>query len=169
VKDASALPDSFYEHMDGKSVVARLRWPSAPSQMQIVLLLAAPPLLCLAGVLAWRRFFPDEGQRLRQHRLCAAPRALAQLRSAPASALEVVRRYLHERFDFAVVDPTPAEVFVFLKRRGFALALCKESQAFFQACDAARYTMDSFQEPTPLADVAARVIQALDGDPCARV
>jgi len=78
-----------------------------------------------------------------------------------------VRRYLHERFDFAVTDPTPADVVAFLKRRGFAKECCARALAFFRQCDAFRFTKPEIDAKSLIAE-ASQLIQALEADPCAR-
>jgi hypothetical protein len=131
-------------------------------------LIALPPLTCLFSVIAWRRFFPDQTQQAIQYRAASAVRALAQLQAGGVFPWDVVRKYLRERFDFPVEDPTPAEVAAFLKRRGFALALCEQGRTFWQGCDAARYTSGLVYETKQLVHAAAGLIQDLETDPCAR-
>jgi hypothetical protein len=74
---------------------------------------------------------------------------------------------LQERLDFPVEDSTPVEVYSFLKRRGVALGLCSQCQALFQASDAERFTAHAPGDPQ-LAETAARLIRALEEDPCVR-
>ena len=78
----------------------------------------------------------------------------------------MLRRYLRERFDLAVDEPTPADVAAFLKRRGFAKDLCGQVQTFLHVCDAIIYA--SSPNPAQLSDDAVRLIRALEADPCAR-
>lgn len=78
----------------------------------------------------------------------------------------LVGRYLHERYDFAVADATPAEVAQFLERRGFAMTVCEMARAFFASSDAVRFA-ESGARPE-LSDQAARLIRAMEADPCAR-
>jgi hypothetical protein len=159
----SAVPSSFFT-LTNTQDLGRAGSSFALSGMQVVWLLILPPLLCVAGAWAWRHWFPDEFERARQYRLGSAARALAALQTSSANAQDAVCRYLQDRLDFPVVDPTPVEVFVFLKRRGIALPLCSQGRSFFQACDAARY---SATPATPqLAESARRLIRALEADPC---
>jgi hypothetical protein len=164
----SAAPDSFFEHVDAKHVLARSPAPISISGVQLSCLIALPPLACLFSVIAWRRYFPDETQREIQHRAASAARALAQLQTGSVPAWDVVQRYLRDRFDFPIEDPTPSEVSAFLKRNGFALALCEKSQTFLQACDAARYASGAVSESKQLLRAGACLIQDLETDPCAR-
>jgi hypothetical protein len=162
--DLSVVPDSFYSITESRDVLTRSGPFIVLSGPSWALLLILPPVVCVAGVFAWRRLFPHEAEQARQYRLASASRAVAQLQAGKVAASVIVSGYLSDRFDFAVEDPTPAEVFSFLKRRGFALVRCAQAQAFFQACDAARYTAAAAPVPR---DEAVRLIQALEADPCA--
>jgi hypothetical protein len=164
----SAAPDSFFEHVETANVLARSSAPLSVSDLQLALIIALPPLACLVSVVAWRRYFPDETRRVIQIRGGAAVRALELVQAGSVSAWDAMRNYLHERFDFSIEDPTPAEISAFLKRRGFDLALCAQSQKFMQACDSGRFAAGADTEPEQLAGDAARLIQSLEADPCAR-
>ncbi len=164
----SAAPDSFFQYVESRHVLARAPAPFSISLLHLTWLIALPPLACLLSVIAWRRFFPDQTQRAIQYRAASAVRALAQLQAGGVFPWDVVRKYLRERFDFPVEDPTPSEVSAFLKRRGFALVLCEQSRTFWQACDAARYTSGAVSESKQLLHAAAGLIQDLETDPCAR-
>jgi hypothetical protein len=167
--DVRAVPESFYVCAESSAVLARSTPGFPPTGFQLALLLTAPPVACLVAGFAWRRFFPDEIRRARRQRGAAARRAHGQLQAGGATAWDVVRRYLHERFDFPASDPTPTETAGFLKRRGFAKELCEQTRAFFQACDAERFTTGAESNRKHLADAAVRLIEALEADPCARV
>ena len=166
--DPRIAPDSFYQYVEAKNVLEGSMRPSAISTFQIVLLVSIPPLACLIGVIVWQRCFPDESQRARQHRTTSAQRALAHLQAGNGSVWEMMRRYLHERFDFSIPDPTPVDVALFLKRRGFAKPLCDQARKFFAACDALRFTSSELAESKQLKDEAVHLIEALEADPCAR-
>jgi hypothetical protein len=163
VRDTT-VPDSFYERASSDDVMQSQK----PIQLNLYLTvawLAPPPLLCVVAVWAYRRYRLDPHELARRQRSEAASRAIAQLGSQPA--WEVVERYLRERFDFAVLDATPAEVATFLNRRGFAKALCGQSRAFFETCDAVRFTRTHVPNEG-LVNEAERLIHALEADPCAR-
>ncbi len=81
-------------------------------------------------------------------------------------AWTVLGRYLHERFDFAVDEPTPGDVAAFLKRHGFAKEVYGQGQAFFRECDAVVYASGPI--PARLTEDAVCLIHALEADPCAR-
>ena len=163
-----AEPDSFYRCAEIGSVLTEPAAPIPLSDAQLAYILAATPLACLVGAMAWRRYRPDEGGRQQRQRSRAANLALAQLQAGTDTAWSAIRLYLQERFAFPVSDPTPADVAAFLKRRGFAKDLCTQCGAFFQACDAVRFTTGASPQATQLTDEAARLIHALEGDPCAR-
>jgi len=161
-----SAPDSFYRWTDGPGLLSRT--PPSPnlSVIHLAWFLAVPPLVCLLGVWARRRYFPDDVVRLQRQRSIAAKRALAQLQAGPDPAWIVLGRYLRERFDLAVDDPTPADVAAFLRRRGFAKQVCAACLAYFHARDAVVYASASI--PPHLSEEAARLIRALEADPCAR-
>ena len=165
--DVLAAPASFYQQAESSRVLAGST-SFAISRTQLVLFLTLTPLACLIGALAWRRCFPDEARRARRHRDSSAARAFGLLQSANVPAWDVMRRYLRERFDFPARDATPADVAMFLKRRGFAKLLCEQARAFFHASDGARFSVGVIIEHQPLAADAVHLIQALEADPCAR-
>jgi hypothetical protein len=161
------VPASFYRQAD-PSRVLETPYALAISNTQLALFLAVPPFACLLGAIAWRRFFPDEIRRARQHRDSSATRAIKQLRANNGAAWDIVQHYLRERFDFPAEDATPTEVATFLKRRGFAIAVGEQARAFFEECDAVRFNAGTSVAQLPFADDAVRLIEALEADPCAR-
>jgi hypothetical protein len=165
--DVRTAPDSFYQYIDAKNVLDRSARLFTISGFQLAMLIALPPLICLLGALAWRRCFPSEAQRARLYRMGSAQRALAQRQAANTSVWQTMCDYLRERFDFSIVDPTPAEVALFLKRRGFARPLCDQVRTFFAACDAIRFTPSGPAEAQHLRQEVTRLILALEADPCA--
>jgi hypothetical protein len=161
-----AAPASFYEVLSvdvHDSVV-----PISIAAWQVALFLVLPPILCVAVVFGYRRAFPSASARSQRFRSEAARRALVQLERRSGPAWTVVACYLHERFGFAAADATPAEVAAFLQRRGFARPLIKQARAFFQDCDAVRFTPEVGAEMKRLPEDAACLIQSLEADPCAR-
>lgn len=160
-----AVPESFYE----RASVADVGRSTPLYGLDVNRLIAWLALTPIAGVFAvwvYRRIHPGQNERARQHHNQAFQRALAQLMTAPA--WNVVASYLRERFEFAALDATPAEVAAFLKRRGFALSLCRQGRAFIEACDAVRFTQGEIGA-SRLAEDAERLIRALEADPCTRV
>jgi hypothetical protein len=113
-------------------------------------------------------FWPDGSRNKNRLRNEAARHALAALHGGRESPWSVVCRYLRERLDFPAVEPTPREVARFLKRRGFALERCAQSEAFLQACDAVQFTGGSAVAAKSLAEEAATLIESLEADPCVR-
>lgn len=183
--DVPAAPESFYAS-SGKDVLAAPPTWTAPGFLEIGLFLGITPAFCVFGAIAYRRLWPDEPSVARHFRASAAQRAHACLRQGEA-AWRVVQRYLSERLDFAAVDATPDEVAAFLRRLGFALTLCEEARGLLRMCDVLRYSVDSSPwDTTPivsqlgpttrlesyptsrLAEDAARLIDALETDPCMR-
>jgi hypothetical protein len=163
-----AAPESLYAVTTSPDILAHGEPSLRLTGLPFVLVVGLPPLACFFAVMLWRRFFPDEIRRAREHRHGAARRALRALEADGGNAWDIVCRYLQERLDFPVEDPTPAEVFGFLKRRGFTIAVCDQGRAFFDACDSLRYTTNASADVKELAVDAGRLIHALEADPCAR-
>ncbi|MBI2808366.1 MAG: hypothetical protein HYX68_25545 [Planctomycetes bacterium] len=156
-----STPASFYSIADARRVMAQPRkW--SPSGRQISVLLALPPLFCLAGVFLWRRTFSHAEGRARQLRRIEARQLISRL-MVNTAPWKLVREYLADR-GFAAIDATPVEVAAFLKRRGFARAVCEQARAFFEQCDAERFSPN---KPAPhVSEEAIRLLEALEADPC---
>jgi hypothetical protein len=138
-----------------------------PSAFLMTLVLVLPPLACFVIFVAWRHYFPDaDHERIRVRRQAAA-RALAALQLKGDFAWLVLRQYLEDRFDFGIDDPTPEDAAHFLKRRGFARECSARVAAFLQRCDSVRFAQGSLDAKS-LTDEAARLIDMLEADPCAR-
>jgi hypothetical protein len=132
----------------------------------VVLVIAAPPLLCLAGVAAWQRLFPDAATRAHLRRSRAFRQAARQLsRLGPRARAEAVAavlvRYLRARIDLATAEPTPAEVLRALTKVGVDSEAARSTEHFFRACDAARFTPGGGL-PNGLPAEAVAVLQALE-------
>lgn len=167
IEAAMEAPDSFWR-IDPSRAALEQQSPSVSlSLVSIVAAVLTPPVVCMLIFVVWTRLRPDETRRRKHQRRSAAQRALAALKSNRTISWMAVCKYLHERFEFAVDDPTPEDVWTFLKRRGFLITNCDAGRAFFQQCDLLRFAQDA-PETTPLNDEAARLIEALEGDPCAR-
>jgi hypothetical protein len=159
-----AVPESFYARA-GRDEVLGLTPRYELDVNRCIAWLVFPPLFGWFTIWLYGRVRPDRKELTRRHQKGAAKRALARL--ATASPWNVVASYLQERLDFPALDAAPKEVADFLTRRGFARSLCRQSQAFFEACDSARFT-DSFGAMRCLSQEAARLIDALEADPCVR-
>ena len=162
-----AVPDRFYHSV---SIDDLRTGPPAPLSFAMVptaALLGGVPLACIVGAVIWRRCCPDEAERRKRKRQRAAQNARLALRKGAMPAWEIVHEYLHDRFDFALEEPTPAEAARHLLRLGFAKELCGQCKTLLQACDALRYGASTPGDKNPNADVD-RLIAALEADPCAR-
>jgi hypothetical protein len=162
VVDIEVAPQSFYMRASSQEVLR-----STPvyelNGYRLAAWLALPPILGVFTTWAYRRSRPGRQELARRYQNEAAKRALTLL--AAGSPWNVVTSYLRERFDFSALDGTPIEVEKFLKRRGFTLSLCRQSRAFFEACDTVRFTQ-SFAEADRLIKEAECLIHALEADPC---
>jgi hypothetical protein len=158
-------PTSFYELEP-----TELRPP--PDRFRVLTLsgiLLVPPLIAFLIVMVWRRLSPCEETQAKYQQGRAARRALRQLRDVSSGAAppwEIVRDYLCERLGYRAMEPTPAEVRQFLRRRGVAKQLCQECEEFFQGCDAVRFVTVA-EEPHSLRARAVRLIDTLEADQCA--
>jgi hypothetical protein len=177
VKAASSpvvLPDHFYHLVEGVAVLRRDRPPALPGPVVLAGLLLLPPVLCAGWYWAWWRRYPDAARRTWQRRSRAARHALRALHSAsPASArataqhaAAVLAAFLRERLDFPAVEPTPAEAAGHLRRAGFPEAVAAQAAEFFARCDAARFAPDPGPGGDDVATAAARLIQAVEAEPC---
>ncbi len=78
----------------------------------------------------------------------------------------VLGRYLRERLDFPAVEPTPADVRRFVRRRGASRPMADKLAAFLDACDKARFAGPGRDGAAALRDEAGRLIHALEDDLC---
>lgn len=160
-------PDSFYR-VDETEAVLRNVGATLPSLASgYLLVLIAPPLVCLVGVAAYRRWFTIQNRRNAHQRSSASQRARTRLLGGDTAPWAVVCQYLVDRFDFSVVEPTPDDVAAWLQRRGFAKERCAAGREFFEVCDAARFDLTP-ADAKPLTEKAIRLIEALEADPCVR-
>jgi hypothetical protein len=144
-----------------------------PSPLTLGLLILLPPVLCAAWYLIWRRVYPDALKIAGRRRSRAAREALSLLRkgrrAAPLDqarrAAEAVSRYLQQRLDLPVSEPTPAEVHGHLCTCGVAKTLVAETTAFLHRCDDTRYDPAAPARPG-LTEEATRIILALEAATC---
>jgi hypothetical protein len=171
------VPERLYQLATGDALLAREDpWPYWNPPLLIALGFGIP-IASWLGVSFWQWMFPDSLRRLQRRRSLAARRAVRELgqskNACSASSLAgILARYLRQRLDFPAVEPTPAEVARFLRRRGVLAAAAQQWADLFRSLDEARYTpanvVDSM--PPPEGDLwtthAANLIHALEADPC---
>ncbi len=112
-----AGPEVLFSSAPAPAVTAAQGPWAPPGPWAVGALLSAPPLLCLAWYLGWRRLYPAAARLNQRRRSLAARRALQALRGAErlpplqraARIAAVVAEYLRTRFDAAAEEPTPAE------------------------------------------------------------
>ena len=163
--DGLAFPDSFYR-VESAGVLNCAAAPFSLSGLAAMLFLGGVPVTCLVGALVWRRCVPDSQQVHARQRDAAALRALGRLENGEPAG-QVVCQYLRERLDFPLDEPTPMEIAAFLDRRGCTKELCRQVHSFFQAGDAMRFGSGATSKRQD--EEVQRLIQALEGDPCARI
>jgi hypothetical protein len=168
-------PVSAYQLATGPGLLARESPWELPGPVALALLALAPPLLCAAWYVAWRRLYPDAARLARRRRSRAAGQALQALRRGrrltPGQqadlAARVVAEYVRHRFDLTPVEPTPDEIADRLKRAGCSSGLIERAAGFFRACDAARFLPDAAEAGGSLPDEAGRLILAVEDEPWA--
>src|SRR5262249_6082267 len=148
-------PDRLYQLAAGPEVLRRDRDFALPRPAVMLLLLLAPPVLCGGWYWVWRLRNPDGLRLARQRRSRAGSQALASLqllaRSDRAGVQEmaaIVTTYLQDRLDFPVFEPTPAEVLAHLEHAGYTATVGAQAAAWFQACDAARFSGEHARKQT---------------------
>jgi len=163
----TSAPDSFYR-VDETKAVLRNGGATLPSfAVGYLLILVVPPLVCLGGAAAYRRWFTKQSRRDAHQRSSACQRARTRLLGGDAAPWAVVCQYFVDRFDFSIIEPTPDDVAAWLQRRGFAKERCAAGRNFFEVCDAARFDWMP-TDAKPLTEKAIRLIEALEADPCVR-
>lgn len=129
-----------------------------------------PPLLCwiLARMLAW--LYPPAEVRRRRAMHRAATRAIEELKRTDAKdaarAVEMVKRYVAERFGWAVAEWGPHEAEGALKRRGIAAAAREACVRFLAAWDRDRFAADKKTQPMAWNVKARELIETVEADPC---
>jgi hypothetical protein len=166
-------PHAAFALAAGPDVLRREGVGRVPGLLGLALLLLAPPAACVAWYAAWRRLYPDAARQAQRRRSRAAQEALRALRRGGAGEADervrhtagVVVRYLHNRLGLRARSPTPSEVAIHLRGEGIDGAVAEQAEAFFRACDAARFGPSSHELPD-LGAAAERLILTLEGQPC---
>lgn len=171
------VPERMFQLATGDAVLSRDDpWPYWNLPLLIAMALAIPVLSWL-GILTWQWLYPDSQRRLQLRRSLAARRAvreLGQAKEACSAALLawILTGYLRQRLDFPAVEPTPAEVDRFLRRRGVSAEVRNRWAELFRNFDEARFTpANSVGAMPPLPGDswptrAVHLIHALEADPC---
>jgi len=141
-------------------------WFTPPA---LALLTLTPPLICLGWYVLWRRLHPNAlriQQRRHRRAMWQAVRALKRIADPGGDATAtVVARYLQQRFDFLVAEPTPAEVAACLQQAGASADVVRHAAELMKACDDARFAPEGTD--VALAASALQFIQKLEADLCA--
>jgi tetratricopeptide (TPR) repeat protein len=138
-----------------------------PSMLLIVLAFALPPVLAVAGVGFWQRFFPDAAARARLRRSRAFWQATRQLhrlgpQARAAGVAGVLVQYLRARIDLATAEPTPLELKAALLTVGMPQELAQSVERFCHACYAERFGPGGRSAEAHFAGDAAKLLQALE-------
>ncbi len=172
--EIAAIPDRFYQIVDGHKVLRREEPAGPPNTWLLVLMAVAPPACCIAWYGMWRRLNPDAARMARQRRSRAAQQAVETLtrkgtnqsRMEALEVGEILASYLRQRIDFSPLEPTPGEVARHLEGKGFSVDLSARVADFFHACDAARFAPKSSSGPDNFRETAVRIISSLESEPC---
>ncbi|MFO0863214.1 MAG: hypothetical protein U0744_00890 [Gemmataceae bacterium] len=146
------------------------RGPWLPSAAKWFVAIAVPPVF---GFALWRLFttlFPaPEIRRTRaMHR--AAAKAFEELKRADVNdasrAAETVKRYVAERFGWAIAEWGPHEAESALKRRGLAFTARRKCVRFLAEWDRRRFDPSSQVDSISWTNDARDVIETVEADPC---
>jgi hypothetical protein len=148
--------------------------PLDSSLSLLLLILLAPPALCIAWYAVWSHRYPDAARQARQRRSRAAQKALHALQAVPADApvsratrsVLIVTDYLRHRLDLRPAEPTPAEVAHHLQATGFSADLAGKTAEFFRACDTTRFTPGHAVDGADLPATASSLILSLEAESC---
>ncbi|MFO0964354.1 MAG: hypothetical protein U0793_02030 [Gemmataceae bacterium] len=143
-------------------------WSSGALRAFEALALVGAPVVCVAGLLLWRRRHPNAEQARARQRSRAARLALQALKDAPDEAEKigaVAGAYLRDRLEFPALEATPPEVALFLARRGAPKETQRRWATFFAQCAAQRFAR-SRPEQNHLRDEAMGMILALEDPSC---
>lgn len=164
-------PERFFQVTEGSEVLRRQSSFTLSWGLAMVLILA-PPALCMGGYFIWSKLYPDAANQARRRRSRAARRALRSLRSYSGKKAEdavamgqVLVNYLRERFELTAADPTHAEVAAFLHHLGCPDPLIGRTARYFQECDAIRFAGNENPSMNGLASEAESLIHDLEAQP----
>ncbi|MBX9679787.1 MAG: hypothetical protein K2X38_13575 [Gemmataceae bacterium] len=135
-----------------------------------VVAIVIPPLPCwfFARMLAW--LYPPAEVRRRRAMHGAATRAIDELKRTDgqdaARSVETVKRYVAERFGWAVGEWGPHEAEGALKRRGIAVAARQACVGLLAAWDRDRFDPETKTQPIAWNVKAQQVIETVEADPC---
>jgi hypothetical protein len=131
-------------------------------------ILLTAPLLAVGWVILWKKIYPDSARLAQLRRNRAVRTALTALTSARRTgrdlavhAVDIMVRYLHERFDMPRHARTPVEIAGHLQSIGCSQQQVDQAISFFKDCDAARFAPADCELPASI-DEAEQLIIALE-------
>jgi hypothetical protein len=171
---ATTIPESVLRLADGPAVLRHEDSSILPAPWILSVLLLGPPLVSLLWYVRWRLGNPDAGHLARRRRSRAAQealKALESLRKTPPGdqaerAEQIVTEYLHQRFDFRVLAPTPVEAARYLDGQGLPAIQVQEVASFFAACDTARFAPGLPPLKETWSAAGRHLIHFLEDEPC---
>jgi len=168
-------PERFYKLRPIEEVVRDDSPLPAPGPALLAALVAFPPLACFGWYRLWRKLYPNAAEQRARQQSRAARRALAYLQKQhpdPPRTRAAAIDYLRQRFDLSATEATPREVAIHLKRIGLSKSVVNGWEIFLQSCDQVRFgprgaIFQSAGQTERLSQEAIRLIQAVEGEPCA--
>jgi hypothetical protein len=163
-------PEFVYHVQTGRTLLRRAERARVLSPLTLVFILLTPPVACAIWYVLWQRLRPDEARRARMLKSRAARHALRQLYSVrtagDAETATVVAEYLRQRLSLEVAEPTPADVWIHLRRARISPPLAGKVHEFFRACDASRFGPAAQRNGQALAAEAEQIIHAMEAEAC---
>jgi hypothetical protein len=162
-------PASFYQlssHDTSDSAFAMAVLQQAP--YVLLLLAAAPPMMCLVGIWCWRHRRRKIGERARQSQRLMEQTAATLVRS-PQDATTTTRlltEYLRLRMDFPAQEPTPREVERWLKFRGIAKSVREQWRRLLSGYDAGRFAPETASRQVVVGAEVVELIRVLEDEAC---
>ncbi len=165
--DVKTYPETIRQTADDEEVLRRQHPWVFPGGGWLAASLLLPPLIGLAWLLIWRRFYPDAARLARLRRSRAARDALKALQCVGAAqqadaVAGIIGLYLSRRFDLPATSPTPGEVEAHLRDSGLADELRQQATALLQTCDALRFSPMPAADSGSLVQAARELILALE-------
>lgn len=162
-------PRTVYQFAKGPALLKAEQAFVFPGRLVLAGLLLLPPFVCVGGILAWCRLYPDAAKRARGRNSRAARQALAglgRLQGDPESAriaATIVTAYLRHRVELPVAA-APDEIASRLQESGFPAEIASQGAEFFRACDVVRFAGNGEAGARDLASAGRELIRSLEGD-----
>lgn len=165
---AMTEPDTLFAITTGPVVTGSAQF--VPGTWAWLALAAFGPLAAWAGVIAWRRIYPDSARQALIRRSRAARRALEAVAVAhktpdPSAAItNAVLHYVRHRFPLPAGADTPTDLEAGLRAADVPALDAAVTAEFFRMCDEARFAPAS-DAAVSLPRAAAAIVARLEAVP----